>query len=238
MITLAIDTSDSRGSVAVLGDGELVHAKLHDDASDYSAWLLDAVNVVLVAASASLGQVDLFAVSNGPGSFTGLRVGLTAVKAWAVVFGRPIVSVSRLETLARSSHVTSTFIASCYDAHREQLFGGLYRHTSAGIQKIGDERVTSPADFVAEVSDQAHDQHVSWVCLDPELIQNLDSLKRRLVAGDTLVPPPAALAPVIGRLAVERAARHQFSDPVLLDANYVRRSDAEIFWKGGPGGVP
>jgi tRNA threonylcarbamoyladenosine biosynthesis protein TsaB len=237
MITLAIDTSDARGGVAVLEDGAASVVKPHEDGSDYSAWLLSAVDAALAQAGTKMKQVELVAVSTGPGSFTGLRVGLTTVKAWAEVYAKNIVGIPRLEAIARSRDVNSTFAATCYDAQRDQLFGGFYHYASSGLERIGDELVVSPADFVAFVDAQVGSQPVTWISLDPGQIQNLETWQRRIAAGDRLLASPHDLVSVIGRLAVERATQGQFSDPLMLDANYVRRSDAEIFWKSGPAGV-
>jgi hypothetical protein len=78
---------------------------------------------------------------------------------------------------------------------------------------------------------------VTWVSLDPELILNLELLRKRVEAGDVIVAASSELAPVIATIAEERARIGKFSDPMSLDANYVRRSDAEIFWKGSWAGV-
>jgi len=232
MITLAIDTSEARGSVALMRDGTVVSQRIHDDGSDYSAWLLSAVERVLGEAGASVDQVDLFAVSVGPGSFTGLRVGLTSVKAWTEVYGKPIVGVSRLEAMARSDEFPFELVAASFDAHRGQVFSALYRRVAGRWDRVGDEAVCTPEEFVAFVDGRAGAELVAWVCLDPDLIGNAKSFGGRIVHGDQLVRGSAILAPVIGRLAEESAAKGEFSDPVALDANYVRRSDAEIFWKG------
>ena len=216
-----------------MADGAAVSRRIHDDGTDYSAWLLPAVEQVLHEADASVEQVDLFAVSTGPGSFTGLRVGLTSVKAWAEVYGKRIVGVPRLEAMARSEGVTSELVAVSFDAHRGQVFSALYRTVAAGgWDRIGDETVCTPEEFVAFVDAGAGEELVTWVCLDPDLIGNARLFAERVVRGDKLVRGSAVLAPVIGRLAEESAAKGEFSDPVALDANYVRRSDAEIFWKG------
>jgi tRNA threonylcarbamoyladenosine biosynthesis protein TsaB len=237
MITLAIDTSDARGSVFLLTDGAAVSGKPHDDGSDYSGWLLPAVSEILVAARVRMEQVDLLAVSTGPGSFTGLRVGLTTVKAWAEVYGKPIIGVCRLEAIAHSREAKSAFITASYDAQRGQLFAAWYRRSAAGIEKAGDERVISPEDFAQQVDEEARDAAVSWISLDPQLLQSLETVRRRAKSGDEILPAASALSATIGKLAERRAATGQYSDPMSLDANYVRRSDAEIFWKGPPAGV-
>jgi tRNA threonylcarbamoyladenosine biosynthesis protein TsaB len=237
MITLAIDTSDTRGSVSILKDGPASSGVVHDDGSDYSAWLLPAVDTVLAAAGIRMEQVSLLAVSTGPGSFTGLRVGLTTVKAWAEVYGKPIVGVSRLEALAQARETSAGLVAACYDAQRGQLFAALYRKSQDGIRLLGDELVISPADFTELVVQEARKEAVTWISLGPDLFSSLDTVRQRCTSGDQIVSASVELAPVIGKLAEQRAAKGQFSDPLSLDANYVRRSDAEIFWKSSPAGA-
>jgi tRNA threonylcarbamoyladenosine biosynthesis protein TsaB len=232
VITLALDTSEARGSVAVLRAGGVVSCPRHSDQSDYSDWLLPAVEQALAEANTKIEQVQLLAVSTGPGSFTGLRVGLTTVKAWAEVYGKPVVGVSRLEALARSVETAMPFVASCYDAQRGQLFGGLYRGSGICRVKLGDELVATPEEFVRMVDGDAASECVFWISLDPQMIRDLELLRKRVGSGDSLLPAPPVLAPAIAKIAEERASAGCFSDPLRLDANYVRRSDAEIFWKG------
>lgn len=231
MITLAIDTSEARGSIAVLKDGVAVARQTHDDESDYSVWLLPAVVSALKKAQTRMEGVDLLAVSTGPGSFTGLRVSLTTVKAWGEVYGIRIVGVSRLEALALSNEPSSGVQAACYDAQRGQVFAGLYKGSAGSLERLGDELVIGPADFVHAVDRLVGDQAVTWVTLDANLLAALEAMERRLATGDRIIPVSPELAPIIGRLAERSAAKGQFSDALSLDANYVRRSDAELFWK-------
>lgn len=235
MIILAIDTSDARGSVAILREGALVARKAHEDGSDYSAWLLVAVDNVLAGAKTEISEVGLLGVSTGPGSFTGLRVGLTTVKAWAEVYGKRVVGISRLEALPRSLDLKAPWIASSYNAQRGQIFAALYKADT--LTRMGEEMVVSPEEFVEFVEARAGNEHVAWISLDPKLMEDLGAFQRRVAAGDKIHLGPSELAPVIARLAEERAKSGQFSDPLALDANYVRRSDAEIFWKGPPASV-
>ena len=123
MLILALDTCDLHGSVALLRDNSVLQTESHDTPEDYSSWLLPAVGRVLEAASSKLDQVDVFAAAAGPGSFTGVRVGLTTVKAWAEVYGRGIAAVSRLEALAEESSGKAPYVAPFFDARRNQVFG-------------------------------------------------------------------------------------------------------------------
>lgn len=229
MNTLAIDTCDRRGSVSVRIDGRTYGLQIHAE-EDYSSWLLPAVERSLGAARRNFSDLNLLAVATGPGSFTGVRIGLVAVKAWAEVYGIPVVGVSRLEALARSVQ-SEGWIAASYDAHRGQIFAGLFRRSSGRFERQGDELVITPQEFLSLVREQTSGDTVRWVSLDPNLIGQ---------CGSSEAPPAeqifwhadGRLVNFIAEIGEERAARGECSNVLELDANYVRRSDAEIFWKG------
>ena len=231
-LTLAVDTAEARGSIALRQEGRLACFREHGSDEDYSSWLLPAVHDVLRESGSKLEDVALLAVATGPGSFTGLRVGLTTVKAWAEVYGTPVAGISRLEALAHRGPKRASYLAACYDAQRGQIFGGLFRRAANGIEAVAAEAVLEPGGFLELISAACGANPVSWVTPDPSLIRCQRSWQERVTLGDTLICPTEVLADSIGELAEERARREEFSDPVTLDANYVRRSDAELFWKG------
>lgn len=230
--TLAVDTAEARGSIALRQEGRLACFREHASDEEYSSWLLPAVHDVLHESGSKLENVALLAVATGPGSFTGLRVGLTTVKAWAEVYGTPVAGISRLEALAHRGPKSASYLAACYNAQRGQIFGGLFRRAASGIEAVAPEAVLEPGDFLGLVSRACGANPVDWVTPDPSLILSQRSWQERVTLGDTLFCPAEVLADSIGELAEERARREEFSDPVTLDANYVRRSDAELFWKG------
>jgi len=92
--------------------------------------------------------------------------------------------------------------------------------------------VIAPPEFLEIVEREATQEPVQWVSLDPELVVQLAGWEARAAKGDRMEKVSAEIAPAIGRLAEEKAIAGEFTDPLELDANYVRRSDAEIFWKG------
>ena len=204
----------------------------HDSAEDYSSWLLPAVERGLRCAGASLREVSLLAVASGPGSFTGVRVGLTAVKAWAELFGIKVVGVSRLEVMARQVVDAQGFVAASFDAQRGQVFGGLYkREEKGGWGLIEEEMVIAPEGFVAWVEQRVDGEPVQWISLDPEVFSDLPGWKERAAHGESMMLSSDGLAAGVAELGEQRAREGKFTDPLVLDANYVRRSDAEIFWK-------
>src|SRR5262249_35655387 len=127
---LLLDSADSRGSLALFRGPELLTVAPHPAEEDFSSWLLPAVYGVLTQNGLSLADLEGYAVCSGPGSFTGLRVGLTTVKAWAEIYRKPIAAVSRLEAVGSidRAHLSSPALYSAvyFDARRGQVFAALY----------------------------------------------------------------------------------------------------------------
>jgi tRNA threonylcarbamoyladenosine biosynthesis protein TsaB len=232
MISLSIDTCDSRGSVAIRRGGVSVALRRHDSAEDYSSWLLPAVDSALCEVSLTFDHLNLVAVATGPGSFTGVRVGLTAAKAWAEVYKIPLVGVSRLEAIARHADSPKNWVAAFYDAHRGQIFAGLYRASNSKLELAESESAIAPVDFLRAVIDRTGTDPVRWISLDPQLVSSLPEWNSRAAIGEQIELCPADLAYSMGEIGEERAREGLTTDALHLDANYVRRSDAEVFWKG------
>lgn len=232
MIVLAIDTCEARGSIVILKDNATLRALPHAVPEEYSSWLLPAVDSALESAEITLGEVDLFAAASGPGSFTGVRIGLTTVKAWSEVFGKPIVAVSRLEAVAAQSQSTAHYVASFIDAQRDQIFGALYHRTQGGLALVGQEIVASPEVFVEWVDERATGNEVAWISTDPDSLAKHPAWQPRAVRGDKIQCVPCVLAPFIGKMAFQRALNGNVLDALSVDANYVRRSYVEVFQKG------
>lgn len=232
MLLLALDTCDSRGSIALLRGDQLLHVASHDTNEDYSSWVLPAVDRLLAANQLKMRDVDLYAVAAGPGSFTGLRVGLTSVKAWSEVYGGKIAAVSRLEAIASQATGKANFVAAFVDAQREQIFGGLFGRETPRLRALGDEMVVAPDGFLGWVEERCGSAPVSWISLDPEKLTATDRWNTHAQAGESIQRSSPVLAPLIGQLGLQRAQEGRLTDALALDAHYVRRSDAEIFWKG------
>ncbi|MDP9338320.1 MAG: tRNA (adenosine(37)-N6)-threonylcarbamoyltransferase complex dimerization subunit type 1 TsaB [Acidobacteriota bacterium] len=228
MLVLAIDTCDENGSVSVLKDGAVVETIVHSGGEGYSSWLLPTVDQLLAAAAAKLSGVDVFAVATGPGSFTGVRIGLTTVKAWGEVFGKPIAAMSRLEVLASECQPGSSFVASFIDAQRGQIFGALYTRDAHDLELAGEEVVTTPKDFLERVTKDAEKTAVGWVSTTPRVLEDQPLWPERALRGETILQVPHVLAPLIGKLGIQKVLRGDVRDALSLDANYVRRSYVEM----------
>jgi hypothetical protein len=116
------------------------------------------------------------------------------------------------------------------------MFAAMYRWRDGGLARIEEEMVVEAASFLKMAAEVAGPERIAWVTLDPQLITGVEGWKARASIGDSMQRIEGDLADKIGELAEERARKQQFTDPLELDANYVRRSDAEIFWKGPAAG--
>jgi tRNA threonylcarbamoyladenosine biosynthesis protein TsaB len=123
---LAIDTTSPRGSVAVAGpEGVLAEARLITT-EGHSRWLLSAVEALLGGLGLTAGGLDLFAVTTGPGSFTGLRVGLGSVQGLSLASGRPCVGLPTLDVLAEAAAGAAGTVVALVDAFRGEVYSGVY----------------------------------------------------------------------------------------------------------------
>jgi tRNA threonylcarbamoyladenosine biosynthesis protein TsaB len=232
VLILALDTCDARGGVALLRGDSVLRVEAHNTAEDYSSWLLPAVTRVMAPASLTLRDIEVYAVAAGPGSFTGVRVGLTTVKAWSEVYGQRIAAVSRLEALASESIGSYPYVAAFIDARRNQIFASLYRRQAAALERIGEEMVIAPDKFLEWCVAKAGSDGIDWVSTDPNCLTRTSQWSSRLASNETVPDVSGLLVPRIGQIGHRLARQNHLTDALSLDANYVRRSDAELVWKG------
>ena len=231
MLSLALDTCDARGSIALLRDANVIAVEPHPADEEYSSWLLPAVDRLLGSNNISHSNLMGYAVASGPGSFTGVRVGLTTAKAWAEVYGKPVYPVSRLTILAERAPSDSDYVATFIDAQRKQVFGALYRRLEKDLELIGEEQVIDPEGFFERATNTAGSAAVTWVSLDSNILKESSFWMTRVGRGEAIINVDPPLAAQVGLYAMREMKRRPGVDALALDANYVRRSDAEIFGK-------
>jgi tRNA threonylcarbamoyladenosine biosynthesis protein TsaB len=234
---LAVETTTAFGSVAVLEDGE-VRASRALDAGRYSTQLLTAITSVVERAGKALSAIDAFAVASGPGSFTGVRIGLVAIKGLVEVSKRPAVAVSTLAALAAMVALDQPALAAL-DASRQEVYWGEYQQGPLAFARAqARHRSASQAAGPGALADATGE----------EGLENLTALKRRALAtarlGARLVTADDQLAATIGAQALvagrelalgvgclgrELLLGGMTETALELDANYIRRSDAELF---------
>ncbi|HKF23920.1 MAG TPA: tRNA (adenosine(37)-N6)-threonylcarbamoyltransferase complex dimerization subunit type 1 TsaB [Candidatus Angelobacter sp.] len=230
MLILGIDTSGKSGGIT-LAEGDAQSFRAVESCpilgGTFSAQLVPTIAALLERHGHDAQDLDGFAVASGPGSFTGLRVGLSAVKGLAEVLNKPIMTVSLLEALAVSSGHRGR-IAAALDAGRSEIFWGVYQVSAEATapisEKISEELLTREA-FLERLGNSGLDHAVTG---DPTLaIFTLGApAKERIHA---VVRPTSEM---IARIGLQKLLAGETVSVEALDANYIRRSDAEIFSKG------
>jgi tRNA threonylcarbamoyladenosine biosynthesis protein TsaB len=227
MLLLAIDTSGKQGSIALARAGEPVASGGDFEVIEitplvggtFSAQLIPQICELLSSNGFTKNGIGAFAVAAGPGSFTGLRIGLAAVKALAEVLGKPIAAVSLLEACVFASSAQGK-VMSVLDAGRGDVYVGEYE-ILAGAGSVPRERMLSRSEFLA----QARGSTV----VTPDSV--LAEVAR--AAGLTV----SILAPIsaadVARLGWSKIQRGQTVTPEQLEANYIRRTDAEMLERIG-----
>jgi tRNA threonylcarbamoyladenosine biosynthesis protein TsaB len=218
MLILAADTSGKDGSLAlVLFAGASSHTLevISLEGGNFSAQLVPQISALLNKHSLTKNDIDGFAAAVGPGSFTGLRVGLAAIKALAEILRKPIAAVSLLEAVARAAERDGEVLAAL-DAGRGDVYCGEYEIREGRARTISQQLWTG-AEFLAAVAG-------GRLVITPDA--KLADLVREKVFHVSLIAAPRADA--IARLGFEKIHAGEIVSSEALDATYIRRSDAEF----------
>jgi len=154
MNILAIDTSALTASAAILADGILIGEISTTTKLTHSQTIMPMIDELLKRVSLDITDIDLFACSEGPGSFTGLRIGIGTIKGLAYGLGKPVVGISTLEALAHNIDVTDLVICPVMDARRGQVYNGLYRYNNDKIECITEPRALSVEELCEELTEK------------------------------------------------------------------------------------
>ena len=214
-LILALDTTRDDASLA-LARGDLILEEISlASPSGFAHVIHNAIDALLSRHGLSIAAVDCFAAASGPGSFTGVRVGLACVKGLAEALAKPAVGVSSLQALATFGQ--APLRAAVLDARSGQIYGAVY---NASGHLVSEEVVAALA---------------AWLPTLPTADLQFIRIEGQQLA--LPLPPEAAIATAprsqaaaIAAIALGRLEAGLASDPAALDANYVRRSDAELFW--------
>ena len=234
MWVLALDTSTRDGSAAIARNGRLVAASRGDGHRTHGERLPGDLLTLAREAGVALPAIDLFAVSIGPGSFTGLRVGIATVQALALVRGRPVVPVSTLDVLAlvRASRQDDAAdrILAWMDGGRREVFASLY--AGDGTTRLGEPRVGSAASVLEAWQSSLADRRVAVIGDGVRSTRSI--LESRLGSAAALDASPPPLAPAMARMAYEQRA-HGIA-PHAVHPLYIRRPDAVLARERTTGG--
>lgn len=227
---LAIDTTSEHGSVALERDARLLECREIHAQQSFSRVIFDEVTALLARHNVRLPDIDVYAAASGPGSFTGVRVGLAAAKGLAAAHGRLVAPVSNLEATALMAGGGARILIPLLDARRGELYACAYERAESPegvvLRPLMEEVVRRPA---------ALEERLHGLNLPPaETVLCGPDVERLAITGFERRVTGRALAPAVAELARQAHRAGRALAPEIAEANYVRRSDAEIFNKPVP----
>ena len=213
-----MDTSSLSGSVAILEEGQLVSESLLEGSPAYSDKLLSAIDAILHRSGISLNEIDGFVITTGPGSFTGLRVGISLLKGFILATEKPFAAVNTLEAYANTVQPGPYDICPVLDARKKEVYSALFnsendkctRSTPDQALSPGDlcEQIKQPTAFVGNGLDAYQDAFTS--CLNENFIQNV---------------PMKSLTVAASAVSIAENLHYDLDSLII---NYVRASEAEL----------
>jgi tRNA threonylcarbamoyladenosine biosynthesis protein TsaB len=225
MLLLATDTSGKQGSIALARAGERSGDEVEVIeiaplvGGTFSAQLIPQISDLLATNGFTKHDIGALAVASGPGSFTGLRIGLAAVKALAEVLGKPIAAVSLLEVCVLISGARGKIMAAL-DAGRTDVYVGEYE-VPGTAGRASREHILSRSEFLAQAK--------GWTVVTPDAVL----AEAAGAAGLSVLTLSPISAAVVARLGWRKIQSGETVTPEQLEANYIRRTDAEMLERLG-----
>jgi tRNA threonylcarbamoyladenosine biosynthesis protein TsaB len=226
MVILSVDTSTSAGSI-VLSNGEerLIGEVNVNSEQTHSARLLPGIEILLKSAGLTLGHLDAFAVICGPGSFTGVRIGLTTIKGLADCFAKPVIPITAFEAWVEKFPEQPGIVVPVIDARRGEVYAAAYRRSEGELSVLAPGVVEKAGVFFA-----------SFPHPEAYFIGSGASQYRELILGGerpgwSILPGDGFLGRPMARIAHRKAKSGNVVSAAELEAYYLRKSDAEMNWK-------
>jgi len=225
MKILSIDTSTSAGSIVLAEDERILGEISIDSAETHSVRLLNGIDYLLKSLVLHLSDVDAFAVISGPGSFTGVRIGLTTIKGLAETMGKPTIPLTAFEAWAEKFPLELGVIIPLIDARRGEVYATVLERTDGRLHVLSDGMVDKPSqifgmlnhDEILFIGDGAIRYH--------EVISGCRRPRWSVATSDVF------LGRSMARLAYQKGIKNEFTSALDLKAYYLRKSDAELYWK-------
>lgn len=223
MRILAVDTSTTSCSVAVADKDSLLAEATIVREQTHSKHLMAMVDRVVRFSGMAIAEVDGFAVTRGPGTFTGLRIGISTVKGLAVASGKPVVGVSSLEALAKQCAFAPYLICPLIDARKGEVYFARYRFSSGVLKKVVVEGVLPPEEAVSDINEPS-----LFVGNGAKLYQDIIAQKVGEQACFALPWQNTIRASTVAQLSIDRLEELDADDVASFVPQYIRKSDAEL----------
>jgi tRNA threonylcarbamoyladenosine biosynthesis protein TsaB len=227
MKILGIDTSTSCGSVGLIGDGEVISDYLLNLPVTHSERLLGAIEFVLREARCPIEQIDGWAIALGPGSFTGLRIGVSTVKGLAFATGKPVAGVSSLDVLASQIAPTQHPICPILDARKNEVYTAFYRYEKgSSLKRQSDYQAIRPGNLVKKITEPT-------IFLGDGVKNYRDFLLNSLPLLAILPPAPFHVShgSMVAKLGFELLQKGKHLNLSTFSPLYIRPSEAEMKWR-------
>lgn len=222
MLILSVDSSAAPASVCLYQDGKILADFYLNSGFTHSQTLMAMVESALKISCRTVSDIDAFAVNNGPGSFTGVRIGVSAIKGMAYAADKPCIAVSTLLSMAYNSLTSDGIICACMDARRNQVYNALFRVSSGTVARLCEDRAISVADLLDELG--SYDERVMLAGDGAQLV--FDSSENDNI---TLLPENIRYqrASSTAIAAFDKYNRGEALSPAALMPSYLRLSQAE-----------
>ena len=223
MKILAVDTATKSCSVAIVDKESLLAEMTVVTEQTHSKHLLEMISIVIKHSGLNLSDLNGFAVTRGPGSFTGLRIGISSVKGLAAAQGKPIVGVSSLDALARQVSFSPYLINSLIDARRDEVYSSRYRYKDGNLIKEGKEQAVSPGDALDEINEPCIFVGSGAVLYQKAIKDKLGEYAYFAQAYENTIR-----ASTVASLSMDRFEKGDTEDAETFVPNYIRKSDAQL----------
>jgi tRNA threonylcarbamoyladenosine biosynthesis protein TsaB len=222
MKILAVDTATKTCSVAITDSNDILAELTVNHLKTHTAFLMKMIQFVLNAADLLVDHIDGLAVTIGPGSFTGLRIGLSSIKGISAATGKPVVGVSSLETLAHTIPITSKCICPMIDARKGQVYCARFRHQNGLLINELPVRSIKPIHVIESISEPC-------IFIGDGALAYKDMIADKLGGLAFFARPYQNLikASVVAQLSLQRFLNGDTDSPESLTPAYARESDAE-----------
>ncbi|KUG04477.1 hypothetical protein ASZ90_018145 [hydrocarbon metagenome] len=230
MLILAVDSSTPVAGVALVDEYRVIAESFTNYKKTHSETLMPTINRILRECDCGIQDIDILAVTAGPGSFTGLRIGMAAVKGISMAARKPVVAVSTLDTLAGNIAGSNALVAALLDARKNEVYCAFYDAKGTMPERLQEPIACTPETFLQIARDLAdHKNKDRIILLGDGYYRYSDyfdgELKDRLlpIPGHLMLPRAAAA----GILAIDKARQGEFADVFHLRPWYIRLSEAE-----------
>ena len=229
MIILSIDSSTPVAGIAVSDGKKLLGEVMINTQNTHSEKLMPMVAQLLNDLQMHIQQIDAVAITCGPGSFTGLRIGMATAKGIVQGGNKKLIAIPTLDTLAQNLNHYPGIICPIMNAQKKQVYTAIYKSTETGMERLSDYQAIEAEKLADQLLELGETVWFTGDGVDAFADVFCDKLgdRCRLADGNTVLPRAGALA----MLAAERAEQEQFDDLYQAELIYIRKSEAEVQWE-------